>query len=236
MSRLLNNIRKELKGLGNPEKARILSGFFKTGKGDYGEGDVFLGITVPLQRKIAKKYRDLPFDDLHRLITGKIHEHRLVALFILIEQYKQNKTACVEFYLGHLDSVNNWDLIDLSAGKILGDYLMHRDKSLLYRFARSESLWERRIAMLSTFAFIRNNQFDDALAIAELLLTDKHDLIHKAVGWMLREIGKRNQAIEEKFLDEHHSIMPRTMLRYAIERFAEEKRLDYLKRKSKRSK
>ncbi|MGC2061537.1 MAG: DNA alkylation repair protein [Thermodesulfovibrionales bacterium] len=239
MASPLNKIRADLKLLRNPEKAKILSRFFKTGKGEYGEGDIFLGITVPEQRRIAKKYQDTTFDDLHELIAGRIHEHRLVALLILIEKYSKadisNKKSCVEFYIGHIPHINNWDLIDISAGKILGDFLMDKDKSLLYRLAHSENLWERRIAMMATFAFIRNNRYEDALKIAEILLQDSHDLIHKAVGWMLREIGKRDQPAEEEFLRKHYKVMPRTMLRYAIERFDENKRQFYMQKKTTRS-
>lgn len=239
MPSLLNRIRADLAGLRDPEKARILSRFFKTGKGEYGEGDIFLGITVPEQRRIAIKYQDASFDDLHELLADRIHEHRLVALHILIGKYNKadnsNRISCVEFYLQHIPSINNWDLIDLSAGKILGDHLMDRDKSILYRFAQSESLWQRRIAMMATFAFIRNNRFDDALKIAGILLQDHHDLIHKAVGWMLREIGKRDQPAEEEFLRRHCKVMPRTMLRYAIERFDKKKREFYMQKKTTRS-
>lgn len=240
MASVLSSIRADLKTLNNPEKARILSRFFKTGKGEYGEGDIFHGITVPEQRRIAIKYQNAPFDDLHELMTDRIHEHRLVAIFILIGQYNKadtsGKIACVDFYLQHIPYINNWDLIDLSAGKILGDHLLDRDKSILYGFARSENLWKRRIAMLATFAFIRNNRYEDSLKIAEILLQDQHDLIHKAVGWMLREIGKRDQPAEEEFLGRYYKIMPRTMLRYAIERFDKKKREFYLQKKTIRSK
>lgn len=235
MAGVLGRIRADLTKLGNPEKAKILSRFFKTGRGEYGEGDVFLGITVPEQRKIAARYQDATLEELHELIAERFHEHRLVALIILTAKYRKadtpGKIACVDFYLGHLPFINNWDLIDLSADKILGDHLMDRDKSILYRLAKSESLWERRIAMMSTFHFIRKNRFDDALKIAGILLHDRHDLIHKAVGWMLREIGKRDQSAEEDFLRKYYQSMPRTMLRYAIERFDEEKRLYYLQKK-----
>lgn len=240
MASVLSSIRADLKTLNNPEKAKILSRFFKTGKGEYGEGDIFHGITVPVQRRIAIKYQDASFDDLHELMTDRIHEHRLVAIFILISQYDKadtsGKIACVDFYLQHIPYINNWDLIDLSAGKILGDHFLDRDKSVLYGFARSENLWKRRIAMLATYAFIRNNRYEDSLKIAEILLQDQHDLIHKAVGWMLREIGKRDQPAEEEFLRRHYKVMPRTMLRYAIERFDKKKREFYLQKKTIRSK
>lgn len=232
---MINQLKKDLLKLRNPGLAKLLSRFFKTGKGEYGYGDVFLGIKVPEQRKIAKKYPDLPLKELQELLSSKIHEYRLVSLFILIDKYKKadekGKKAIVDFYLKNTKNINNWDLIDLSSNKILGDYLIDKTKSVLYRLARSKSLWERRIAVMATFTFIANNNFNDTLKISEILLNDKHDLIHKAAGWMLREIGKRNQAMEEKFLKKHYKKMPRTMLRYAIEKFDEGKRAYYLKRR-----
>ncbi len=231
---MLNQLKKDLKKLANPEKASILQRFFKTGKGEYGEGDVFLGITVPEQRKIAKKYSELPLKETRKLLSGKIHEHRLTALLILVIKYKKaddtDKKKISHFYIKNFKHINNWDLVDLSSEKILGDYLLEKDKSLLYRLAKSKNLWERRIAVITTFAFIRNNRFNDTLKISGLLLNDRHDLIHKAVGWMLREIGKRDQEVEEKFLKKHYRKMPRTMLRYAIEKFDEKKRQFYLKK------
>lgn len=232
-----NNIREDIQRLGNPEKAKILSGFFKTGKGQYGEGDIFLGIPVPEQRKIAIKYSDLPLKDLHKLLSNRIHEHRLIALLILIGRYrredKTGKRNIFNLYLKNTQYINNWDLVDLSAPNIIGDYLLTRDRSILYRLAQSENLWERRIAVISTFAFIKANQFDDTFLVAELLLHDRHDLIHKAAGWMLREIGKRDQQKEEIFLRKYAAVMPRTMLRYAVERFDSKKRLSYLDLKKK---
>ena len=228
----MTEIVSDLMRLASPEKAEILSRFFRTGKGEYGEGDIFLGITAPQQRKVAIKYRAASFDDLHQLLASNIHEYRLVALFILTERYdksdKAGRKECVDFFLKNLARVNNWDLVDLSSGRILGDYLLDRDKKILYRLAVSENLWERRISIISTFSFIRKDRFDDTLNIAGILLNDRHDLIHKAFGWMLREIGKRNQAVEESFLKSHCRTMPRTMLRYAIERFDEKKRRFYL--------
>ncbi len=227
-----NQFKKDLLGLKNPEKARILSRFFKTGKGDYGEGDVFLGISVPEQRKIAKKYPDLTLKEIQELLSSRIHEHRLTSLFVLINRYKKSEIAgkreIADFYLDNAKNANNWDLADLSAPNILGNYLLEKDKHILYKLAKSDNLWERRISIMSTFEFIKNNKFEDALKISEMLLYDKHDLIHKAVGWMLREIGKRDQAAEEKFLSKHHKKMPRTMLRYAIEKFDNSKREYYL--------
>jgi 3-methyladenine DNA glycosylase AlkD len=229
---MLDQIKKDLSQLGNPEKAKKLSGFFKTGKGQYGEGDIFLGIPVPEQRKMSKKYIDLPLNDLQELLSSRIHEHRLTALLILISKYgnadNSGKNEIFSFYLKNTENINNWDLVDLSAPKIVGDYLVNKDTSILFKLAKSNNLWEKRIAILSTFTFIRNNDFEDALSISKMLLLDEHDLIQKAVGWMLREIGKRNQEIEERFLSKYYTQMPRTMLRYAIERFDENKRKFYL--------
>ena len=221
-------VRTALQQAADPERAKILSRFFKTGKGQYGEGDVFLGITVPEQRVIAKKYRDLPLKDIEKLLLSETHEHRLVALLILMIQYKKTddrgRLEIVDFYLRHTGRINNWDLVDLSAEKILGDYLYEKDKAVLYGLAGSQNLWEKRIAIMTTFAFIKKNVFEHTLRIAEMLLNDRHDLIHKAVGWMLREIGKRDLKSEEEFLEKHHRSMPRTMLRYAVERFAPDRK------------
>ncbi len=230
---MLNRIKKDLVKLKNPERAEISSRFFKTGKGQYGEGDVFLGITVPELRKIARQYPELPLRDLQKLLSTKIHEHRLISLFILIQKYKKADTSgkreIFHFYLKNIKYINNWDLVDASAEHIVGNHLLGKDKSILDELARSENLWERRIAIMSTFAFIKNNQFDDTLKISEVLINDRHDLIHKAVGWMLREIGKRHLPAEEIFLKIQYKRMPRTMLRYAIERFPQPKRQSYLK-------
>jgi len=229
---MLNQIKSDLSQLSNPEKAKSLSRFFKTGKGQYGEGDIFLGIPVPEQRKVAKKYFDLPLNDLQELLRSEIHEHRLTALLILVAKYEKTdnsgKDEIFSFYLKNVENINNWDLVDLTAPKIVGDYLFNKDKSILFKLAKSNNLWERRIAILSTFGFIRKNNFKIALRISELLLHDKHDLIHKAVGWMLREIGKRDQEIEEQFLSKYNVQMPRIMLRYAIEKFDKKKRKFYL--------
>jgi 3-methyladenine DNA glycosylase AlkD len=231
---MLDQIKNEMAQLSDPDRAKNLSWFFKTGKGQYGEGDIFLGIPVPEQRKVAKKYVDLSLEDLQELLKSKVHEHRFTALVILISKYRKaeesGKKAIFDFYLKNTDNVNNWDLVDLSAPRIVGDYLINRERSILYKLAKSDSLWERRISILSTFTFIDNNDFEDALNISELLLHDEHDLIHKAVGWALREIGKRDQNMEERFLAKHCLLMPRTMLRYAIEKFDEAKRKRYLNR------
>ncbi|MCU0343270.1 MAG: DNA alkylation repair protein [Ignavibacterium sp.] len=231
----LLEVKKEIKKQSNPKQAVILQRFFKTGKGEYGEGDVFYGIKVPVQRTIAKKFNDLAFEDLQVLISSKVHEERLIAAFILVDQYKKGdekkKKSVFDFYLKNRKGINNWDLVDLSAPKIVGEYLLDKEKDLLYKFARSKDLWEKRIAIISTQTFIRNHFFEDTLNISEILLNDKHDLIHKAVGWMLREVGNRDQKTEEEFLRKHYKTMPRTMLRYAIEKFPEKKRKSYLEGK-----
>lgn len=224
---------QDLKALKNPAKAKLLEGFFKCGKGEYGEGDKFWGIMVPEQRKIVKKYfAAAGLTDIKKLLAVNVHEQRLVGLLMLVEKFgrsdEKSKKEIYEFYLKNTSRVNNWDLVDLTAPRIVGGYLLDKKRKILYQLAKAENLWERRIAVLSTAMFINNNQFEDTFRIAELLLNDQHDLIHKAVGWMLREIGKRDQAAEEKFLRQHHKTMPRTMLRYAIEKFPEKKRKFYL--------
>jgi len=230
---MLKDLKKDLLKLKNPDKAKILSRFFKTGEGEYGEGDVFLGITVPLQRGVAKKHLNLSLNEIQEILSSKIHEHRLTALFILVDEYKKSdlvgKKKLFDFYLRNTKNINNWDLVDCTAPNIVGNYLLDKDKSVLYKLAKSNNLWEKRISIIATYEFIKNNQFEDTLKIAELLLKDEHDLIHKAVGWMLRELGKRDQEKEELFLKKYASIMPRTMLRYAIEKFDETKRLFYLR-------
>ena len=235
----MKKLHKQLEEHSDSEKAKLLQRFFKTGKGEYGEGDIFLGIVVPNQRKIAKEAAErLSMENLQELLNSKVHEKRLIALLILIEKYKkaEEKEFIFNFYLSNTKNINNWDLVDLSAPNILGDYLLEKgreDREILQKLAKSEHLWEKRISIISTFAFIRNQEFDDALRISELLLNDKHDLIHKAVGWMLREIGKRDLEIEENFLrkNSRYKEMPRTMLRYAIEKFPEKKRKMYLRGK-----
>ncbi|MCX5812649.1 MAG: DNA alkylation repair protein [Proteobacteria bacterium] len=230
---MIDALRKELELLANPEKAEVLQRFFKTGPGQYGEGDVFAGIVVPVSRKIAKKYANLPDDGILTLLKSKIHEERLIALLILIFQFEKGDARKKEqiflLYLKHTPFINNWDLVDLSAEKVVGAYLDGRSKEILYSLAQSESLWERRISIISTFHYIKQGKYDDTLAIAGILLGDRKDLIHKAVGWMLREVGKRcSEEAEEIFLRKHHREMPRTMLHYAIERFSPEKRRLYL--------
>ena len=228
---MLNQIIKELQSKSTPEKAKIYQKFFKTGKGEYGEGDVFIGLTVPEQRELAKKYINLDLNDVKTLLENKIHEYRLTGFFILVYKFeKENKEEIYNFYLENVKAANNWDLIDCVADKIIGKYLLDKDKKILYEFARSDNLWKKRIAIISTFEFIKNNKFEDTLKISEILLNDKHDLIHKAVGWMLREVGKRDLEKEEEFLKKHYKNMPRTMLRYAIERFDKDKKEFYLKK------
>ncbi|MFA7257464.1 MAG: DNA alkylation repair protein [Kiritimatiellales bacterium] len=223
-------ITKQLKALGNKTAAEHAQRFFKTGPGQYGEGDHFLGIKVPVLRTLAKEHRDTLLDDAVELLQSPLHEVRLLALLIMILQSEQrkNETAIYRAYLANTHRINNWDLVDLTAAQIVGAHLFEKDRKPLYRLAKSKSLWERRIAIIATFYFIRRNQFDDTLAIADLLLNDKEDLMHKAVGWLLREVGKRDLKAEEKFLLPRYKQMPRTMLRYAIEKFPEPKRLAYL--------
>ena len=217
------------------KQAEILKRFFKTGKGQYGEGDDFLGIKVPVNRKIVKNNLDLNTNELGLLLRSKYHEERLAALFVIVEKYSRasetEKEEIFDFYMNNRKGINNWDLVDLSAPAVVGAYLYNKDKSVLFEFAKSRSLWDRRIAVISTFYFIKKGEFDVTLQIAEILLKDKHDLIHKAVGWMLREIGKRDLRTEESFLEKYYKVMPRTMLRYAIEKFPQRKRQRYLKGK-----
>ena len=228
----LAQLKQEIRKHADPAQAKNLMRFFKTGPGEYGEGDRFLGLTVPLQRAIARRHRDLPAADAEKLLASGVHEDRLIALMILIGLYDRGddaaRDAVVRIYLSNTARVNNWDLVDLSAPRLLGRHLADRDRGPLYRLARSRSLWERRIAIIATQAFIRMGDLDTTFAIAEVLLRDDQDLIHKAVGWMLREAGKKDRAAEERFLDRHAAAMPRTMLRYAIEKLPENKRSAYL--------
>ncbi len=231
---LKKQIVKELESVAKKTKAEDPQKFFKTGKGEYGEGDIFAGITVPEIRDICKRhYKEMSLDDVEFFIQHKIHEYRLFGLLILTYMWKkaekEKKTEIYTLYVNNLKYINNWDLVDLSAPNIVGEYLLDRDHSFLYELVNSNDLWKQRVAIVSTAAFIRNMDFDDTLKISELLLHHEHDLIQKAVGWMLREVGKRNQIVEEKFLRKYYKDMPRTMLRYAIERFEEEKRQRYLK-------
>jgi 3-methyladenine DNA glycosylase AlkD len=227
------DIQKRLKKLGNKERAAISQRFFKTGPGEYGEGDVFIGIRVPVLRALVKEYADLSVAQILILLRSHIHEERLLALLLLVDSFSQGdeaaRTSIFELYLKHTEFINNWDLVDSSAAQIVGAYLMDKSKAVLYRLAESANLWERRIAIMSTFHFVKHHEFSETLKIAKILLFDRQDLIHKATGWMLREIGKRHLKTEERFLKVHYKKMPRTMLRYAIEKFPEQKRQRYLK-------
>ena len=228
---MINQLKNELQKQANSEQAKILQRFFKTGVGEYGEGDIFLGIKVPIQRKIAKKYLDISLQHLQEMLNSNVHEYRFIALVILMNKYDKSREEIFDFYNKNLGGVNNWDLVDISCPNIIGEYLLYKDdRSILYNYANSNELWKKRISIISTLKFIKNNQFGDTLKISEILLNDKHDLIHKAVGWMLREVGKMNQKVEEEFLDKYYKQMPRTMLRYSIERFDKEKKEYYMKK------
>ena len=233
---MLQSLKSDLRKLATPKKAKASEWFFKTGPGQYGEGDQFIGVTVPEQRSVARKYKDLPLSETEQLLKSSIHEERLVALIILVERFRKSEQEAqkeiYDFYLANTNRVNNWDLVDLSAEYIVGGYLADKPKDTLYKLARSKSLWERRIAMIATYYYIKQGEAKYTLEIAEILLYDSHDLIQKAVGWMLREVGKRcSEQVLTDFLDKHATTIPRTTLRYAIERFPEEKRQKYLKAK-----
>lgn len=238
------SIRQALKAVSSPERAKASQRYFKTDPGEYGEGDVFIGVSVPDQRKIAKKYYSLPLLEVERLLTSKIHEERLTAIFIMVEQFKKGddtvRKQIYDFYLANTVYINNWDLVDSSAPYIVSVYLWDNfaqkaspskeTMNVLTKLAKSKSIWERRIAIMSTFYFIKMGDINETFIIAEILLHDQHDLIQKAVGWMLREVGNSvGIEIEEFFLKQHYQTMPRTMLRYAIEKFPETKRQAYLK-------
>jgi 3-methyladenine DNA glycosylase AlkD len=228
------DIQKELETYSTPEKKEYLPYFFKTGKGQYGEGDKFLGVVVPDTRKIAKKHKSISFDEIAKLLDSEYHECRLCALLILVERFKKAKEderkEIYDFYLSKTARINNWDLVDLSAKDIVGEYLTDKDRSVLYRLAESPLLWDQRIAVIATFAFIRRNDHKDILALSEKLLDHKHDLMHKAMGWMLRETGKKDMKVLTGFLDKYHKVMPRTMLRYSIEKLSAEERAHYMKK------
>lgn len=229
----LNALRRHLKRVSRPARAKTNAGFFKTGKGEYGEGDVFCGVTMPDIRKIAKQYSGLSLTDLRRLLASKIHEERLLALIILVQRFQTDlnrQSVIYRFYLSQTRRINNWDLVDASAPRIVGEYLNARQRGVLTRLAKSKILWERRIAIVSTFRFIQEGDLRDTFRIAESLLHDPHDLIHKASGWMLREAGKKDVLALRAFLDRHAACMPRTMLRYAVERLPERERKAVLHR------
>jgi len=233
MSTNIRNIQKKLRSSGNKKTAAQLQTFFKTKKGEYGEGDQFLGIRVPELRKYIKQYKNISIAEISTLLTSLFHEERMFALLMLVDRFSkgnaEEKKRVYETYMNNTGWVNSWDLVDCSAHQIVGAYLMTRNKQPVYDLASSTLLWDRRIAIISTFYFIKHNEYKDALKISEIFQYDREDLIHKAVGWMLREIGKRDLIVEENFLKKHYKNMPRTMLRYAIEKFEEKKRQRYLK-------
>lgn len=233
----LGTLRRDLRKLSDPEKSRTLQKFFKTGPGEYGEGDVFLGVSVPESRKIARIYKGLSLRDVKSLLSSKIHEERLVGVLLLVEKFREapakEKGSIVRYYLEHAKLINNWDLVDLSADKILGEFLLNKNRIVLQKLAKSKNVWERRISIVSTFQLIKNSILGDTLKISKILLNDDHDLIHKAVGWMLREVGKKDPKALESFLEKNRGRMPRTSLRYAIERFPESRRKAYLKLKKR---
>lgn len=230
-------ILSELRSIGSAEKAVHLSRFFKTAPGQYGEGDLFLGVVVPQTRSIAKENKTTSLEELQKLLDSPWHEARLCALLILVLRYKDRKTTLEDrdniyrFYLKNTHRCNNWDLVDLSCRDIVGEYLVDKDRSPLYRLAESDNLWEQRIAVVSTWTFIRRSDFTDVLTLAEYFITHKHDLMHKAVGWMLREVGKRDRDTLTDFLERFATRLPRTSLRYAIEHYPEDQRQYFLKMK-----
>jgi len=234
---MIEDIKKELQKYINPEKAVHYPKFFQAYEGGYGEGDKFIGVTVPNQRKVAKKYyKTISIKDVEKLLQQDIHEYRQTALFILTYKYEKSeetgrKKEIVDIYISNTDHINTWDLVDSSAYKILGDYLFDKDKKLLYKMANSSNMWEQRIAIIATLNFIKKGNFEDTLNISKILIDHDHDLIHKAVGWMLREVGKKNYDVEYNFLIKYYKNMPRTMLRYSIEKFDEEVRQKFLKGK-----
>lgn len=226
-----SKIIKELRGLSDDEKKTVLPRFFKTGKGEYGEGDRFLGVIVPNTRKVAKNHTDSPYIVIEMLLESEWHECRLCALLMLIEKYRKEPDQVVQFYLTHTKGINNWDLVDLSAPYILGDFLKDKtDRNVLYDLAGSAVMWERRIAVVSTLMLIRHGQFDDTIRLAESLIDSKHDLMQKSIGWMLREVGKRDKGHLVQFIEKHKHEMPRTMLRYAIEKFPEPERREFMRK------
>ncbi|MDD2815379.1 MAG: DNA alkylation repair protein [Thiotrichaceae bacterium] len=231
----INELKQKLKQLADPINQQQAQRFFKTGKGEYAEGDIFLGIRTPVLRKLAAQYQDLSIDECENLLHSPIHEHRSLALMLWVAQFpkadKAQQQQLFERYLRNSPFINNWDLVDISAPTLVGKYLLEKNREILYKLVASEFLWERRIAVVATLTFIRQQQFDEILDFAKLLLNEPHDLIHKAVGWMLREVGKQNLSILVAFIHEYDTRLPRTTLRYAIEHFDEERRQFHLKRK-----
>lgn len=231
----IEQLKRELRKIADPKRAEASKKYFKTGIGQYSYGDVFLGVTVPAQRKLAYKYMELELPVIKELLKSPVHEYRFVALKILVAKYERGNFAVKKdifnFYLENKKRINNWDLVDTSAGYILGDYLFDKNKDALFELTGSKNVWEKRMAIIATFNFIKKNRYNETIKIAELLFKDNHDLIHKAVGWMLREVGKRSIGTELEFLDKHYKKMLRVMLRYAIEKFTKEKRQYYLNKK-----
>lgn len=229
---MVKEVRKILRNLANPEIAEHSQRFFKTGAGEYGEGDQFLGIRVPVLRQQVKTFQEVTLENIQQLLVSSFHEERLFALLLLVYKFakgnEEEKSAIYHMYLNNTQYINNWDLVDSSAYQIVGVFLEDKDRQVLYQLVQSDSLWERRIAIMATLHFIRSLQFDDTLNLSKQLINDQEDLIHKAVGWMLREIGKRDITVERAFLQSYYKKMPRTMLRYAIEKFPEQERQQYL--------
>lgn len=232
---MMDKVKKELKLYIDPEKAKYYPKFFKAFEGGYGEGDKFIGVTVPNQRKVAKNfYKEISLKEIESLLKDEIHEYRQTSLFMLTYKYEDSKDfeykkKIIDLYLRNTNYINNWDLVDSTAYKILGDFLLNRDKDILYKLSKSSNLWEQRISIISTLAFVKAGYYKETIKISERLLNHSHDLIHKAVGWMLREVGKRDYETEYNFLKKHYKKMPRTMLRYSIEKFEGKVRQDFLK-------
>jgi 3-methyladenine DNA glycosylase AlkD len=229
----LASLKQDLRRQANPDKKKVMQSFFKTGDGEYGYGDIFLGVSVPQQRLLVKQYAHLSLDDIKKLLYSTIHEERFCAIILLTKHYQKQPEKTYRFYLTHAKQVNNWDLVDASAPHIVGQYLLERKKEreVLYKLATASNLWEKRISIVATQTLIKHQEYEETVKLCKVLMSDSHDLIHKACGWMLREVGKYcSQDILEQFLNEHKSMMPRTMLRYAIERFPEEKRKEFLRK------
>jgi 3-methyladenine DNA glycosylase AlkD len=231
----INLLKQKLEALADPKNQQQAQRFFKTGKGEYAESDIFLGIRTPVLRKLVSQYKDLSLDDSEQLLHSPVHEHRSFALMLWVAKYPKadntQQQQLFERYLQNTKFINNWDLVDISAPTLVGEHLLAKDRNILYTLVASKALWERRIAVVATLTFIRHQQFDEILDFAKLLLNEPHDLIHKAVGWMLREVGKQHLSVLKAFIDEYDTQLPRTTLRYAIEHFDEEQRQFHLKRK-----